>query len=563
MSRRNILWTIVFIIYLGATAAADTGLQSMVWKDVNNGIRDTSLQTVVVSPDRPGTVYAGSGDILYKTTDSGKNWDDLLSFKGTGNLISTIAINPLNPDNLYAGTKEGVYRSADKGKSWTKTFQRIGKPGNAVFSIAFSSIDETAIFIGTGSGIYRSLNRGKEWEKTQNFPSKGAVYSIVINKTDPLTVYASTDKWLYKSPDRGANWKRIYSAGISAGEGNTVSIAGEIEINGIKSEIETELEFESKTTKERMITAIAVDPTDSRTVYVSTSEGIAITRDSGLSWERLSSRGLGNNKIYNIVIDPAEDYIVYAATDRGVFRYSKNTEVWEELYKGLVSSDIRDLAIVHSVRNDLTTLWAATRRGVFKTVPAMQEAGPERREISAGEMLSEFGNEPSIEEIREAAIIYAEVQPEKIRKWRKAAASRAWLPDLKVAYDNDKDWQSSYYYYSGKYVDDDITEGKDKGWSISVTWELGDLIWNSAQTSIDTRSRLMVQLRDDVLNEVTRLYFERRRLQIELLMYPPSDARERIEKALRLQELTANIDALTGSYLSKRVVRTSASGTGK
>ncbi len=554
MGRRCILWTIVFIVYLVGVAAADVGLQTVVWKNVNNGIRDMSLQTVVICPDRPGTVYASSGDVLYRTIDSGKNWDDLLSFKGTGNLITTIAIDPLNPDNLYAGTKEGLYRSADKGKSWTKTFQRIGKPDSAVFSIAFSSIEKRAIFIGTGSGIYRSLNRGKEWKRTQSFPYKGAVYCIVINKADPLTVYASTDRWLFKSQDRGANWERIYSAGISAGESNHINTAGEIEVNGEKTEIE------SKTTKERMIKTVAVDPTDSRTVYVSTLEGIVVTRDSGSSWERLSSRGLGNNKVYNLVVDPAEDYVIYAATDKGVFRYSKNTEIWEELYRGLVSSDIRDLAIVHPLRNDLTTLWAATRKGVFKTVPAMQDAGTEGRGISAAEILSEFRHEPSIEEIREAAIIYAEVQPEKIRKWRKAAASRAWLPDLKVAYDNDKDWQSSYYYYSGKYVDDDITEGKDKGWAISVTWELGDLIWNNAQTSIDTRSKLMVQLRDDVLNEVTRLYFERRRLQIELLIYPPSGIRERIEKELRLEELTANIDALTGSYLSKRVGRTSASG---
>ena len=42
------------------------------------------------------------------------------------------------------------------------------------------------------------------------------------------------------------------------------------------------------------------------------------------------------------------------------------------------------------------------------------------------------------------------------------------------------------------------------------------MIFSTEQTSIDVRSRLMVQLRDDILDEVTRLYFERRRLQLEL-----------------------------------------------
>lgn len=65
----------------------------------------------------------------------------------------------------------------------------------------------------------------------------------------------------------------------------------------------------------------------------------------------------------------------------------------------------------------------------------------------------------------------------------------------------------------------------------------------------------MVQLRDDILDEVTSLYFQRRRLQIELLRSPASGIEERLEKELRLQELTADIDALTGGYLSERLER--------
>jgi hypothetical protein len=63
----------------------------------------------------------------------------------------------------------------------------------------------------------------------------------------------------------------------------------------------------------------------------------------------------------------------------------------------------------------------------------------------------------------------------------------------------------------------------------------------------------MVQLRDDILNEVTRLYFERRKLQIEFITSPPKETSAKLDKILRLQELTAGIDALTGGYLSKRI----------
>jgi len=76
------------------------------------------------------------------------------------------------------------------------------------------------------------------------------------------------------------------------------------------------------------------------------------------------------------------------------------------------------------------------------------------------------------------------------------------------------------------------------------------LIWNDDQTSIDSRSKLMVELREDVLNQVTRLYFERRRLQIEALVKKETGL-PRLEKQMRIDELTALIDAMTGGKFSK------------
>ncbi|MFC1808445.1 hypothetical protein ACFL0T_08810, partial [Candidatus Omnitrophota bacterium] len=90
-------------------------------------------------------------------------------------------------------------------------------------------------------------------------------------------------------------------------------------------------------------------------------------------------------------------------------------------------------------------------------------------------------------------------------------------------------------------------------YDLNLTWDLGELIWNDDQTSIDVRSRLMVQLRNDILDDITKLYFERRRLQLELAKTERADYEKIVMKELRLNELTANIDALTGGYLSRRL----------
>lgn len=64
---------------------------------------------------------------------------------------------------------------------------------------------------------------------------------------------------------------------------------------------------------------------------------------------------------------------------------------------------------------------------------------------------------------------------------------------------------------------------------------------------------LMVQLRDDILDEVTKIYFERLRIKMELDNLSIEDRKRRLEKELRLRELTAMLDALTGRYFSQQL----------
>ncbi|MBI4335210.1 MAG: hypothetical protein HY589_00980 [Candidatus Omnitrophica bacterium] len=171
--------------------------------------------------------------------------------------------------------------------------------------------------------------------------------------------------------------------------------------------------------------------------------------------------------------------------------------------------------------------------------------GSSIRDEDAAEILARFDHEPSIHEVQKAAVRYAEVHKEKIDGWRRNAKRKALLPKVSVGVDESK----GDYYYNG------TLRGKDQdtGWDITASWDLGDLIWNNDQNSIDVRSRLMVQLRDDILNNITRLYFERRKLQIDLLINPPKNVQSKLEKELRLQELTAGIDALTGGWFSKMI----------
>lgn len=159
-------------------------------------------------------------------------------------------------------------------------------------------------------------------------------------------------------------------------------------------------------------------------------------------------------------------------------------------------------------------------------------------------------SEPTIRQVQLAAIRYAEVMPEKIRRWRTLAQLRNFVPHFTLGLDRDRDTTIASSTSGGKTT---FAVGpKDESLSVNfgLTWDLANLVWDSAQTSIDVRSRLMVQLRQDILEEATRLYFERQRLRAEFDAAPTGDPILQKERSLRLEELTAQLDALTGGLYS-------------
>lgn len=549
----NVVSLICFYLCSAAVSVTADSSLTITWKDVSDGIREGVLRCVAVDPNDPDTVFSSSDVAVYKSINGGRRWNEILSYRATGNNINTIFISPQNSHIIYLGTDDGLLRWLDSRAGWERVFSGVVSEENSVLSIAVSPEDPGRIVIGTEAGLFVSEDNGENWSKGRNLPSDTAIDFIAIDNSNPYIIYAAADKGLYKSVNGGIGWRKILD----------ISDDDDHHLISIEEEQEDNREIEA----ERAIRSIVVDPLDTEIIYAATSEGLRISRDGGGTWKRAGSLGLASFDIRHILLDGDKRNYIYAATGRGVFRYSDASDIWEELYKGMVSPEIYYLALSTADNDGGKTLWAATKKGVYKAGIPVQNlegnvTGPGQYEVQKMDMLSFFAHEPTIGEVREAAIQYAEVQPEKILKWRRAAAGRAWLPDVKIAYGKNRDWQSSTYFYSTssqKYKDDDVTKGKDKSWAISLNWELGDLIWNSAQTSIDTRSRLVVQLRNDVLSEVTRLYFERRRLMVEMLTSPADEIADEIENELRLQELTAGLDSMTGSYFSRKM----SQGTGK
>jgi hypothetical protein len=232
---------------------------------------------------------------------------------------------------------------------------------------------------------------------------------------------------------------------------------------------------------------------------------------------------------------------LYALTGSGVFKYTGDR--WQELSFGLAASKVNYIYV-----DSLGIIYAACEEGLFMAKSKINSAGYIPTSVNNS-------GEPDIKAVQKAAIKYAEVDPEKIIRWRRQAARRAFLPQFSAGIS--RNTTDLWHWESGsttKSEDDTLRKGQDSlNWDIKLSWNLGELIWNEDQTSIDVRSRLMVQLRDDILDEVNKLYFERLRVKNEIASLTIEERKKRSEKELRLDELTASIDALTGGFFSRNL----------
>lgn len=177
------------------------------------------------------------------------------------------------------------------------------------------------------------------------------------------------------------------------------------------------------------------------------------------------------------------------------------------------------------------------------------------------QVLAEFAHEPDVRQVQLWASDYAKINPATVERWLRAARSFAALPQFRVQYKYRTGYDDGFDYVSADgspdtpneqvvALLDDTNEDADHYITVQATWDLDQLIMSSEQIRVINEAQDVAKLREKVLGEATRLYFERRRVQVDQLISPKSDIAGQVKEQLRLAELTANLDALTGGAFS-------------
>lgn len=278
------------------------------WK--NMGLAESEhISDIIIHPNDSDTVWVSSqGPLwtkggqrgLFKTTDGGKTWENVLKTdEWTG--VTSLVIDSRNPDKLYAATWQrqrtlpayvgtgpgsGIHTTNDGGETWTKLSTGLPETDMGKIGLAISKINPDVVYAAIEinqrkGGLYRSENQGMSWTKMSDEVAGGTgphYYQEVFadpHRFDRIYMMSNYSKY---SDDGGKTW--------------------------------TPINVKFKHVDDH---AMAFHPTNEDFMLIGSDGGIYETHDDMQKWRYLENMPI--TQFYKIAVDDSEPfYYVYGGT---------------------------------------------------------------------------------------------------------------------------------------------------------------------------------------------------------------------------------------------------------
>lgn len=360
---------VLYLVFLATSAYATPPRQVSpppgvgIW--TSNGPAGARLiQVVVIDPTNPSVIYAGAQGNgtgqppyvggVFKSTDGGNTWSPANVGMGNTSRVLSLAIDPANTSILYAGLDSelpgegGVYKSTNGGATWAQMITGLTNLNS--FALAIDPSNTSTVYVGTHGGVFKSLNGGNTWTEMNSGLGSTPASSLAMDRTNTAIIYAGTFfAGVFKTTNGGTSWTAVNS-GLPASS---------------------------------TVLGLAIDPTDSLTLYAGANYDIGPQHVSGLfkstngggSWvaTNLSSTTL-NAHIRGIAIDPSNVSILYAGVSGdGVFKTTNGGTSWTAMNAGLPNLSVQWLAVPSQVP---TTVYAGIFDSVAGGVFSIQQQPP-------------------------------------------------------------------------------------------------------------------------------------------------------------------------------------------
>lgn len=338
----------------GVFKTTDDGIT---WKNISDGFFKTgSVGAIAVAESDPNIVVVGMGehaargvmtsmgDGVYKSMDAGKTWSHLGLDKTRH--ISDVVIHPTNPNIIYvtaqgsqyAPSKErGIYKTTDGGKTWKNILSVNNTTGASSLSmdmtnprILYASMWQHQRYPwvmesgGENSGLFKSIDAGTTWTKMKlGLPKDFGKSGISVSRANPDRVFAVIEAagkkgGVYRSDNAGKTWKQVNSNRVNIARSwyymeifadpqneNTVYVLNAPvmrSIDGGKS-------FSNIPVPHGDNHHLWINPTDNKNLINSNDGGANISFNGGKSWS--TQQNQATSQFYRVITDNLVPYNVY------------------------------------------------------------------------------------------------------------------------------------------------------------------------------------------------------------------------------------------------------------
>lgn len=345
-----------------------------------------TVNAIVVNPQSPSTLYAVSGPGIYETSNSGADWNLVLSLPL--NQASDIAIEPENPTTLYVATQGGgIYKTTDGGTTWTSVNTGIPTQSGqtvpvSIYRIAVDPVtDGVAYAVTLTDGVYKTTNGGQSWSAINNGISQllfngSQINRLVVDPANSQILYLVDNVFtgpntsvagVYKSTDGGTTWTASLT-GVSCWD-IAVNPQNDLDLyvasnSGILATSNSGGTWGTLTTNTPAPDVISLDPSNPKNLYVGTFyNGVYVSKDGGSTW----SQSIAGNATYitGFVIDPASPSSIYVSSITwGVLASANGGSTWTDANTGIGNVGINEMLM----GGDGAIYIGANGAGIYKSI---------------------------------------------------------------------------------------------------------------------------------------------------------------------------------------------------
>ena len=204
--------------------------------------------------------------------------------------------------------------------------------------------------------------------------------------------------------------------------------------------------------------------------------------------------------------------------------------------------------------------------------PAPAEAATNRgrerdRRIDPALLRALAAADPPVDALRAAASALALTEPDRAHSLVVRARLAGWLPEVRARVDRhfaraeSVDLGSSTAPLAPVGIDSD----NDVRYELRATWDLSRLVFNPDEIGAQFQALRTADARREIESLVIRLYFDRRRLKAELSAVDATATGmplSGVRLELRVAEIEAELDALTGGAFTRLARRHDGAGFG-